>query len=145
MTKSEIQALIAENLADFSNIVPERHREVELAILDYIDRPLNKGYFGNINIGGTPTTQAVGGDCVSAVMTSPASGFSQVEVTVPNTMPDMNYYVRVFIQSDGDANTDTNVYAPTYTKINFDSFYINLKEPASVTQDLKIFFEVITY
>ena len=45
ITYNEVQDRINLNLADFSNIVPEKHREVEQLLLDYIKEniPLYKG------------------------------------------------------------------------------------------------------
>ncbi len=143
MTKAEIQALIEENLSDFSNIVPERHREVENAILDYIDKPLNTGFFGNIDVGETTGTLIVGGDCVSAVATDLGTSASKITVTVTNSMPDMNYFVRGYVNSEGNIGDD--VVAINYKKINTTSFEIGLKQIDSATQDIKVFFEVITY
>lgn len=40
MTKAEIQALIDSNLASGSSITAVKHREVETALLDYIDNAI---------------------------------------------------------------------------------------------------------
>jgi intein-encoded DNA endonuclease-like protein len=37
MSRQTIEAIIADKLADNSNIIPEEHRAVETGILDYID------------------------------------------------------------------------------------------------------------
>jgi hypothetical protein len=64
MTKAQVQALIDSNLASNTVITAQKHREVENALLNYMDdvvslKPLKVGTFGMGNVPGGKSTYNV--------------------------------------------------------------------------------------
>lgn len=122
MTYEEIQSLINSNLADFSNIVPEKHREVEQALLNYIEDnlPLRKGslFIGDI----------VGTDRI-------------VTINFPN-IGTSNYYVLGSLRSNSaNFDSDNDVFWQ-FRETTATSFKLTLREVAGVSQNLTFFYEI---
>lgn len=98
MTKAEIQALIDSNLASASTITAVKHREVETALLNFIDdfatsRPLAKG---TVNIGDVYGTSIVSVTFATALSTSSyiVTGSLVSKLTGPNQDDDVFWVVR---------------------------------------------------
>ena len=118
---SEVQDKINLNLADFSNILPEKHREVEQMLLDYIKQslPLHKG------------SQVIGD----------VAGDQLFTVTIPD-VGTADYYVIGSLKSNStnfDADDDVSWVwrEPTST-----SFKIAIRELAAVQQNLTFYYEI---
>jgi hypothetical protein len=144
MTSAQIQTKINENLADFSNIIPEKHREVESDILQYIvDKskyfPVNVGFITNVNIPVTSGTVTSGGDITTATGT-----VNGILCEMDNAMPSTNYKVNISIESLGTNSLDGTIKAPLFKKNSVNDFYLILHETDGENQNLKIHFEVIS-
>ena len=119
MTKAEVQALIDSNLASASTITAVKHREVETALLNFMDdfatsKPLAKG---TITIGNlTSTTASYTATFSAAVSTN-------------------DYVVCGTIASLGNGQSDNEVqYAIGNKTVN--GFTIYIRETAAVTQNV---------
>lgn len=119
MTKAEIQALIDSKLATGSEIQAVEHREVETAILDYIDNivvsmPLKRG---TITLTDIPTE----GKIFTVPFNSPALSTN-------------NYIVAGSLFSQGDLSVNGNcIY--TVTGKTTSGFAIYVKELGNTTQN----------
>lgn len=147
MSPTEFDELVETNLADYSNIIPEELREVFYALKNLFSKVLaiNKGVINSIDVGSTTGSCSVSGDITSCTADSSISGNTKLTVVIPNEMPSSSYQVNIKLESPSGANLNNNssVYAPVYEIINSTSFIISLKEPASITQDLKVHFETV--
>jgi hypothetical protein len=146
MNKAEIQALIEENLADFSNIIPERHREVENAILDYIDKPINFGTIQGIDVAGSIGSLTVTGDISACIASIPVSQVSKLLVTFDNEMPTVNYYVRMQVKcNSADILTDSAIGYPVFKVISTTQIEVVIGENTGGVQNLTLILEALPY
>lgn len=119
MTKAEVQALIDSNLASASTITAVKHREVETALLNFIDdisiaKPLAKG---TITIGNVP------------------SGTSSYTATFSTALSTNDYLICGNIASLGNGQADNEVqYAVGNKTVN--GFTIYIRETANATQNI---------
>jgi len=149
MTKTEIIALINSNLADYSGIVPSKHREVELAILNYINNAvqvnaINKGSItvGDIGVGSVGFSYPFVGDVESAKLYQRTGGGNIVLVTVKNAHSNTNYKVDISTpESLGTMEYDNDIRPIVWQKVNETQFYIYIEETGHITQNIKIHFE----
>lgn len=123
MTYTDILLLINTNLANYSNIVPSKHREVEIALLNYIkdNLPILKG---SVYIGDAADSQ---------------------EITVSFPDVGMNNYIvmcQLYSNNPSTIEEDNNVSLIVYQKTNT-SFQVSLYENTSGVQDL--YFDYIMY
>ena len=109
--------------------------------------PKNIGWFGTVNVDSTPgTSYSVSGNCTNAVsVNSGQSGNAQIEVTMSNAMPNLNYYVRLHIQSMGTMNIDNDIYTAVFSPISTTKFEICIAEAGSGAQALRFHFEAVAY
>lgn len=110
--------------------------------------PKNVGYFGNIDVGGTPdgTSLTVGGNAVSAItQASGQGGNTKIEVTMSNAMPNTNYFVRLHIQSMGVFNQDNDIFTPVFLPISTTKFQVMIAETGNATQSIRFHFEAVAY
>jgi len=119
MTKAEVQALIDSNLASASSITALKHREVETALLNFIDdilvtKPLVKGTFAIGNL--TSTT-------------------ASYNVTFGTTLSTADYIVCGTIISKGNGQADNEVQYAIGNK-TVSGFTIYIRETANVTQNI---------
>lgn len=121
-TYAQVQDKINLNLADNSNIIPEKHREVEQILLDYINEnlPLYKGSF-------------VIGD---------VAGSDQLfNVTFPD-IGTADYYVIGSLRSNSsDYNSDNDV-TWVYREPISTGFKIGIREISSQQQNLTFYYEI---
>jgi len=132
MTKQEIQNLIDANLATGTVITAVKHREVETAILDFIQTATtsNVGFItvGDVDSGNVGDTKIVGGDVVSATITTRTSRGQIFNVVLTNALPSLNYFVRTHVQSLGNMEGDNDIH-PIVFKVNTtNSFYIYVED-----------------
>jgi hypothetical protein len=122
MTYTEVQDKIILNLADFSNIVPEKHREVEQMLLDYIEQnlPLYRGSFiiGDIS----------GSDQIFNI-TFPSVGTSE-------------YYVIGSIKSNSSNYDADNDVIWVWREPTTVGFKIALREVSGNIQNLTFYYEI---
>lgn len=138
MTYLEILDLIDTNLASGSNIPAVKHREVEVALLNYSKYI---GYMTGVNLPvADGLSLSVSGDIASAVGTA-SSG---VLVTLTTPMPSTNYYVKSYVESLGTYAADTEIRRESFKKISTTQFYYIQSETESQTQNLKIHFEIVS-
>lgn len=123
LSKAAIETLIDTNLADFSNILPTKHREVEHAILDYAtNRVIGSGTY---TIG-----DAVGTDSVRTI------SFTDVGTSA--------YIVTGSLVSNStSSNDDDDVFWSIKNKTS-NSFQLLLREVAGVTQNLDFDYVLIS-
>lgn len=106
----------------------------------------NLGWFSGFSAGsGTVGSSfAVHGDIVSAVLESTDSGIdSVVVVTLAHAMTGTNYFVRSFLESQGNILFDNNCLAPVFKPINNTSFRYSGGSYTASAQSLKIHLEVV--
>ena len=108
--------------------------------------PKNIGSFGNITTPFNPPTTSgsfpVTGNITSAVAQSDGS----ILITLSNTMPSLNYYVRCIVESLGAGMGDANLGGSAFYKISTTQFYYKVGEPFSgTTQALRVHLEVIAF
>jgi hypothetical protein len=119
MTKAEVQALIDSNLASASTITAVKHREVETALLNFMDdfnsfKPLAKG---TLTMGNLTTTTA------------------SFTATFATALSSADYIICGTIISAGVGQNDNEVqYAIGNKTVN--GFTIFIRETAAVTQNV---------
>lgn len=122
ITYTEVQDKINLNLADFSNIIPLKHREVEQLLLDYIKEniPLHKGVVLSFD---------------------PNSTDSLITITIPDVGTADYYVIGSFKSNSTNYDLDNDVMwvwrEPTAT-----SFKIAIREVAAHTQNLTFYYEI---
>lgn len=122
ITYTEVQDKINLNLADFSNIIPLKHREVEQLLLDYIKEniPLHKGVV--LSFDPDPTD-------------------SLTTVTIPNVGTADYYVIGSFKSNSTNYDLDNDVMwvwrEPTAT-----SFKIAIREVSGNAQNLTFYYEI---
>lgn len=109
-------------------------------------RVINAGWFSGMNIG-TISPLLTGEDINSAVTTStPGGSNSIILITLANAMPNLNYYVVSLMESlSASLDLDNDSTTPTFRIISTTQFEIGFRELASLTQDLKVHLQVVTY
>jgi hypothetical protein len=120
MTKAQVQALIDSKLASGTEILAAEHREVETALLDYLDgvvasSPLIKG------------TVAVG---------NVAAPVSTITVPFSYALDTADYIVAGSLVSLGNIGDDTTCYWTVRNK-NVSGFALIVREGGSFTQNLQ--------
>jgi hypothetical protein len=118
MTKAEVQALIDLNLASESTITAIKHREVENALLDFMDA----FSASKILAKGTVTVGDVGDP-------------STIAVTFPSTLADTNYVVSGSLVSNGTLSSDSNCFWMVRNKTT-SGFTLVVQETSRTTQNL---------
>jgi len=112
-------------------------------LIDFESSVKNTGFISGINPGSSGS-YTVGGDVVSAVVFDAGSGHTAITVTVANTLTDLDYFVRMSVQSlSVDINTDTSIETPVFKPISATVFRISIRESAGSTQNLKIHIETV--
>jgi hypothetical protein len=121
ITYANVQDKVNDNLADFSNIVPEKHRETMQTMLDYVFQysPL---YAGSINISDVAFNTLL-------TVTFPSLGTS-------------NYYVIGSIRSNRPAYTDDVTLQWVFKDPTPTGFKLGLHETAGTLQNATFFYEI---
>ena len=118
---SDVQDRINLNLADFSNIVPENHREVEQLLLDYIKENLPL-YRGSLALGDV-------------------AGEQIFNVTFPD-VGTADYYVLGSLKSNSSNFSSDNDVVWVWREATSNGFKIALREIGNVTQNLTFYYEI---
>jgi len=162
MTQSEFIDLVNLNIADNSNIVPAKHREVEIALSNevYANRsvielqqilitnllkfmPKNRGWVGNIDIGAGSPSFTIGGDTIGVTSVSSSDGTSVFTVEFANEMPSINYMVKPFMEVESGIILQA-AKMPIISKIDTTHFQLAISENSNFTQDLRLNYEIIS-
>ena len=150
LTEIEIKNIIDNNLADLSNILPIKHREVEYTLLEAIVElrklmPRNIGSIANIDVGGVNAGIVVSGDVTSCSAISPSAEGTTLTINLANSMDNLNYMVKPFI---GIASTNSPILSaeigsPIFKVISPTQFELAVVQFTPRFQDLKIYIETI--
>jgi hypothetical protein len=120
MTKAEVQALIDSKLASGTEILAEEHREVETALLNYLD-----GVISTVPVAkGTITVGNV------------ASSTSTFVVPFSSALDTADYIVAGSLISLGNISDDTTCWWTVRNK-NVNGFSLIVRESGNITQNLQ--------
>lgn len=123
LSKAAIGTLIDTNLADFSNILPTKHREVEHAILDYA------------------TNRVIGSGTYTVGDASPTDSIRTISFTDVGTSA---YIVTGSLVSNStNYDSDNDVFWMVKNKTS-NSFQLLLREVAGVAQNLDFDYVLIS-
>lgn len=145
LTLTALRQKITDDLADFSNIVPDKIRGVDNEIINVIEEimtkylPLQSGFISGLNVDTGIT--GFGGDIIGAVHTVGPENESFILCTLANPVVG-NYKVVFDIQSTGNKNSDNDVLIPVYKIISDTQFEIGIKESDNSTQSVTIHMEI---
>jgi len=149
LTKTQIQTLINVNLADFSDILPAKHREVENEILNFISNTTvtNTGFVtvGDVGVGTVGQSYSVGGNISSAILDTRTSKGNIIKVTVQNSMPSLSYFVRTSIETLGTKTSmeiDNDIH-PIVFKVDTQTTFFVYVEDMSGTQNIRLHIETV--
>lgn len=149
LTKTQIQTLINTNLADFSDILPIKHREVETEILNFISNTTvtNTGFItvGDIDTRSVGYSYPIGGNVSSAVVDTKTSNGEIIKVTMQNSMPSLSYFVRTSIESIGtktNMENDNDIH-PIVFKVDTQTTFFFYVEDMARTQDIRVHIEAV--
>jgi len=169
LTIPQLKDLVNVNLADNSNIIPSEHRDVELALIDYLETlqpisssnlPVNKGYItaNNASSGGTEVGIEVDVTVssrlrkfgnVSTVTCASNGGATILTVTLQNAMPSNDYIVKSWFElvptSSVTLQNTSTVGQPVFKIISTTQFQIVLREWDGKVQALRLHFETYGY
>lgn len=101
----------------------------------------NKGAFAGLEIRGSRGRLPVSGDITIAI--AEVTNGSQVLCTMRNTMDNLSYVVKMYVETQGDMGQDNDIGVPSFKIISRTQFRVNLEEFISrTTQNLKIHFDI---
>ena len=144
MTKQEIQNLIDANLATGTVITAAEHREVETAILNFIQTATtsNVGFItiGDVDVYPVGHTYVVGGDVSSATITSRTARGDVINVVLNNSLPSLNYFVRTHVESLGNIELDNDIHPIVYKVNTTNSFYVYVEDYGGI-QNIRLHIE----
>lgn len=107
----------------------------------------NYGTFSPANINSTTpigTSVPVSGDLVSALVSANTNDGEEYTITLANSMDDMNYQVRLSVESlGGSIDDDNNLQEFVWKKISTTSFKILIEQTDSGPDNIKVHIEVI--
>lgn len=103
----------------------------------------NVGWFSGYDIATAYASLPVSGNITSASATAIGpDGF--VTVNLQNAMSNLNYFVRVHIQSESSSsNTDNDLCVPVFKPISTTQVLISFREVSTGVQSLKVHIEVV--
>jgi hypothetical protein len=144
LTLTQLRQKVTDNLADFSNIVPEKVREVDNEIINFLEDlsnkslPIKVGYISGLNIGAGIT--GFGGNIIAAVHTAGTNG-SSIESTLDSAIVG-NYKVQFDIESKGSTPSDDDLSYPVFRVISATQFEISITEPGNSDQNVTLHMEI---
>lgn len=116
------------------------------AKLDALTAVRNVGSFSGLDVGfgSVGLSYAVSGDISSAVVASGGSASdSIITVTMAKPMANTNYFVRSFLQSQGNVNFDNDCSTPVFVPLTATTFTWAIGEVSGNTQNLRVHLEVV--
>jgi hypothetical protein len=120
MTKAEVQALIDTKLASGTEILASEHREVETALLNYLDGVIS-------------TVPVAKGTITVGNVASPTSTFV---VSFAYSLDTADYIVSGSLVSLGNVSDDTTCFWTVRNK-NVNGFSLIVRESGNITQNLQ--------
>jgi hypothetical protein len=145
-----VNRVIGDDSDDFlatairNGLYPKEHWTIVNAIGANKVRNIGTLSSWNVEVPIVGATFPVTGDIASATVTVKSDNTNVIRVVVNNTMTDLAYYVRTFIEGNsGDIRNDNSVGSLIFKPINETTFDITMREFTSQTQSLKIHFEVV--
>jgi hypothetical protein len=100
----------------------------------------NIGWFSGLDVGTTTGALATSGNITSATVADSDSN-SIITVNLANAMSDLNYFVRLHIQSEGNINLDNNFKGIVFKNISTTQIQVSLEAFPASTTSLKIHVE----
>ena len=144
MTKAQVQALIDANLATGTLITAAEHREVETAILNFVDneQTSNIGFVtvGDVDANPVGHTYVVGGNVNSATVVTRTARGEVINVVLANTISSLDYFVRMHVQSLGNIEFDNDVKTLVFKVQTTNSFFMYVEDIGG-TQNIRIYIE----
>lgn len=135
--------LIEANLATGTSITALELREV-LKPMASSTLPLNRGFIMGANSSTGLDVYSTGTRYRSGDITSAVASTRSILCTMANTMPSINYLVKIYIQSLGSDGLDSRITCPSFKVVSTSQFNIVIDEVTSGVQQLKIHLEVIS-
>lgn len=135
--------------ADSGNFLATITRNGLMSIADKIKlnnltTAINVGWFSGFNVSQLPGALAVSGDFLSANVETPVeTGTSSVLVTMTNAMSNVNYKVRIDVQSEGTFYEDLDTYSIMFRPVSTTQFRVIASKLGSNVTSLKIHLEVV--
>ena len=143
-TKAEVQALIDANLATGTLITAAEHREVETAILNFVDneQTSNIGFITVGDVDNKPVghVYVVGGNVSSATVVTRTARGEVINVVLANTISSLSYFVRMHIESLGNIESDNDLRPLVFKVQTTNSFFLYV-EDYGATQNIRIYVE----
>lgn len=102
----------------------------------------NIGWFSGLDVGASGSLP-VSGNITSAVATILLNGESNILVTFQNPMQNVNYFVRIHLESQGSFSEDNNILTPVFVPFSTTQCKISMNEIVSGLQSLKVHLEVV--
>lgn len=116
------------------------------ALVEGLRKVKNKGWFSGVTVADAAIAPyPVEGDIASAInFDSGQAGNTAVTVTMANAMDNLNYFVKIYVESQGNPLIDNDCYLPVFKKISTTvfNFYITSASPADA-KNLKIHIEAV--
>lgn len=127
-----------------NGLYPKEHFAIVAGLA--VSKLRNVGSVSGIDVdsGTIGTSYPCLGDIVSCSLQAKSGKASNLRITVANTMTDLNYYVRPFVQSlSANIFSDNAIGTPVFKPISATVFDLNIQEFDTQTQNLKIYLEVV--
>lgn len=103
----------------------------------------NKGWVSGIDVNDTVGSLPVGGDIVSATISSVGGNASKIIVNIANAMDNTNYLPKIYLQSmSATITSDDNIYCPVFKPVSTTQFEADLNQSAEINQNIKMHIEV---
>jgi len=103
----------------------------------------NTGWFSGLDVAGSAGSLPVSGNVTSAVASIPSAGNSVVLVTLQNAMTNTNYYVEIYMQSEGLIGPDNDICAPVFKVMSTTQIQIGFQETLGGVQNLKVHIKAV--
>lgn len=142
LTLTQLRQKVTDNLADFSNIVPEKVREVDNEIINFLESiaPIQSGFISGLNVATGIT--GFGGDIVGAVHTAGPVNESLIVCTLATPVVG-NYKVNIDVQANaGTMLASNDILTPVFEIISSTQFRIGIKESAGGNQNITLHMEI---
>lgn len=126
-----------------NGLYPKEH----FAIVENIgnDRVRNIGFASGLDPGGgnNGDSYPVGGDITSCQFYQKNDGATTFTFTMDTPMDNINYYVRMFLQSQGNIDNDDDLYTPVFVPVSTTQFRVRMDESFGRSQNIKLHVEVV--
>lgn len=126
-----------------NGLYPKEHFDIVANIGN--NRVRNIGWVSGLDPGGGTSgeTFPVNGDFTQCQYQSKGNGATTWTVTMANAMDNTNYYVRIFLESQGTIDHDDDLYTPVFVPISTTQFRIRMDESFGNTQNVRAHMEVV--